>query len=337
MRLALIIALFITVISGCTPTDYVPLSTINPIVGDASWVMAHGVQPNGSESETERIRTHLQYAEQLLRAAEVSDLNAEQRQKRNHLLDLLAHYHRRGLFPKNTRYEGGRRPCFVDEDGTICAVGYLVEQTLGADAVTEINDRYQYATIGEMDLHHLATWMKENGITERELATIQPTYGTYCYFGKTYSGAGIHFRGFDKTVLTYHAGLTWNRQRNKRWNLPIDWFKLTDYQLLYQHWSADEGLYLFRLGFPRTIKESRINYNLGLGSGFYTQGSRGGVVLQPSVMVHYGIRLWRKLSLEATLKYGYDMALSGLNAYPVSKHDAGIGLSLVYSLMGFKN
>jgi hypothetical protein len=335
MHLTLIFLLLALAFAGCTPSDYRPLSTINPIIGDASWVAAHGVLPDGSESETERIRTHLEYAEQLLRAADVSDLSAEQRQNRNDLLDLLARYHQRGIFPKNTRYNEGRRPCFVDEEGTICAVGYLVEQTLGTEAVTSINERYQYATIREMDLHHLVGWMQQFGVTEQELATIQPTYGTYTCYGHSYAGAGVHLRGFDEPMLSYHAGLVWNRQRNKKWKLPIDFFKASDYQLRYQHWSSNAGMYSLRVGFPRMIKKTRLVYNIGLASGLYTQGSRGGAVIQPGVMLHYGVHLWRKLSLKATLQYGYDVVLSGISAYPVSRHDAGIGLSLNYALQGF--
>ncbi len=57
-------------------------------------------------------------------------MSAEMQARRAHLLNLLHEYRSAGRFPKNYEREG-RKPRFIDRDGTICAVGYLIEQTAG--------------------------------------------------------------------------------------------------------------------------------------------------------------------------------------------------------------
>lgn len=154
------------------------LQTINPVIGDISFVSKYGTQPVSGDNETDRIKTHLAYVEELLRATDVSALTAEQQAKRIAILDHLQDYWQREQFPLNTAYPNERKPCFIDEKGTICAVGYLVEQTAGLAAAQAINEQYQYATIAEMTdkLPEIEQWAKENGLTVNECAMIQPTY-----------------------------------------------------------------------------------------------------------------------------------------------------------------
>ncbi len=154
------------------------LQTINPVIGDESYLVKYGTKPTPECDETDRIRTHLSYVEEQLRASDVSGLTAEQVEKRTKILDHLHDYWQRGQFPVNSKYENQRRPCFIDENGTICAVGYLVEQTAGLAAAEAINEQYQYATIAEMTdkLPEIERWAIENGLTINECAMIQPTY-----------------------------------------------------------------------------------------------------------------------------------------------------------------
>src|SRR5512139_1692170 len=105
--------------------------TINPVIGDLSFQATFGFMPDETTDEDLRIQTHLAYVESRLRQKDVSCLAPEVQQKRAHLLDLLHDYWSAGKFPRNYDHMDVRKPCFIDKDNTICAVGYLVEQTSG--------------------------------------------------------------------------------------------------------------------------------------------------------------------------------------------------------------
>ncbi|HEX5051389.1 MAG TPA: hypothetical protein VFZ65_06425 [Planctomycetota bacterium] len=181
------------VISGAvvaTPAHETAASTdpaatpINGLIGDQSFVHAFGGLAARAD-ETLRIRTHLAYVEDLLRHRDVSDLPAELQRTRRQHLDRLRAYHQNGVFPRNYDHPGERRPCFIDRDGRMCAVGYLVEQSAGRELAEAINARFQYSRIVEMRDERLDAWARGSGLTVEELATIQPGYvypaGAYPY------------------------------------------------------------------------------------------------------------------------------------------------------------
>jgi hypothetical protein len=154
------------------------LNTINPVIGDASYMAKYARQPDGMVSEKDRIQTHLLYAEALIRSKETRNMSAAVKEKRNHLLNLLHEYIVAGRFPINEDHSETRKPCFIDRKGAICAVGYLVEQTAGREAAEAISRQHQYETIAEMQNDAvLKQWVSESGLTLEECATIQPTYG----------------------------------------------------------------------------------------------------------------------------------------------------------------
>jgi hypothetical protein len=107
-----------------------PISAINALVGDASFVGRHGRLPTAADDQAERIEAHLVFAEQILRAADLSRLTAPQRTARAELLAVLRTYiaARRFPLPEAT---WGRLPAFVDREGTRCAVAALVEHVAG--------------------------------------------------------------------------------------------------------------------------------------------------------------------------------------------------------------
>ena len=70
--------------------------------------------------------------EELLGNKDVSDLSDEHQKKRKMALQFLHQYWTAGVFPINYDY-AERRPCFIDREGNICAVGYLVAKTAGID------------------------------------------------------------------------------------------------------------------------------------------------------------------------------------------------------------
>jgi hypothetical protein len=160
-------------------TNASPISpnTVNPVVGDASYLARFGHQPRANTSDFERIQTHLAYAEQQLRQHTPAGLPTTQRQRRAHLLDLLHAYWQAGVFPSNEAPDGQRHPCFIDRAGRICAVGYLVEQTAGRAAAERINTRFQYSELLNMHDPALSSWVGGSGLSLAECALIQPTYG----------------------------------------------------------------------------------------------------------------------------------------------------------------
>ena len=164
-----------------TPTrrvDEHSVPAINAIVGDASFRKAFGHDPDATTDEDLRIRTHLAYVLRELRAVPAFRVPAELRAARAVNLGRLERYIALGVFPRNPAGVGmhGRAPNFLDALGRICAVGYLVREDLGAGAVEEINARYQFARIADMESATLAAWQASSGLTLRELAMIQPEY-----------------------------------------------------------------------------------------------------------------------------------------------------------------
>lgn len=161
-----------------TPVTAVHTSEpVNAVLGDASYIARFGHRPGRGASETVRLRTHLAYVEQLLRARPMSHLTAQQRAARARHLDRLHTYWTRGQFPQNHTAGSGRRPTFIDRDGRLCAVGYLIAQSAGRDVAERINAEYKHAYLWEMDLPVIDAWAESAGFTLRELAMIQPMYG----------------------------------------------------------------------------------------------------------------------------------------------------------------
>jgi hypothetical protein len=148
---------------------------INPIVGNASYIETFGKEPDASVDEDLRIQTHLLWVENKLREKNTCGLSEEMVMKRNHVLDLLHNYAAAATFPRNYDHQD-RRPCFIDKDGRICAVGYLVEQTAGRPAAEAINAKFKYTELMDMKDPLLDNWVASSGLTKEECAMIQPQY-----------------------------------------------------------------------------------------------------------------------------------------------------------------
>jgi hypothetical protein len=152
-------------------------NTINAILGDGSFVARFSTIPTPATDERLRIQTHLEYVERLLRAKDVSFLPQPLRERRTILLDKLREYRLAGSFPTNIDFLGERRPCFIDAYGNICAVGYLIEQTAGRGMAVRINTMHKNDFLLYMVMPELSEWVKTSGLTARECAMIQPSYG----------------------------------------------------------------------------------------------------------------------------------------------------------------
>lgn len=176
-----IIPFLIIIIAGITGLYFsVPTAPgINPIIGDESYQTLYSSEVPEDIDEQKRIRIHLSYVEQLLRKKDVSHLSADFQEKRKTAIELLRAYWQAGEFPSNYDYPGERKPCFRDKDNQICAVGYLVQQTGNEELVKSIESTENYATIYEMTNSDLMVWIKQSGLTLKECAMIQPTYGGF--------------------------------------------------------------------------------------------------------------------------------------------------------------
>lgn len=153
--------------------------TVNALIGDQSFQEVFGKLPEAGTDENLRIQTHLLFVEKMLREKSSVHLSSQQLQNRIAVLDLLNQYWKLGIFPSNYDYPGERRPCFIDRDGKICAVGYLIEQTAGLELARQINKDHQYDFLLDMKEKAIENWAETNGLTLEECAMIQPSYGSY--------------------------------------------------------------------------------------------------------------------------------------------------------------
>lgn len=146
---------------------------INRRVGDASWP---GPGAPADAPDDARIRAHLDWVGQVLGAADTSHLRPAARAARAELLGVLADYAAAGVFPRHDAWGGGRRPRFVDTDGRLCAVGFLIAATEGRALAEELGAAYEYAYLEDIDDPRVAAWADASGFSIDELATIQPGY-----------------------------------------------------------------------------------------------------------------------------------------------------------------
>ena len=152
------------------------IEPVNNVLGDVSFVEQFGEMPTAQTSDILRLQTHLEYVERKLRNADISHLTTVQKTNRNHILNILNQYWKRGQFPKND-YFSTRKSVFIDRNGTHCAVGYLIKQTVGEAVSRQVNAKYQFASIYDIQMTELFTWANKYGLSIDECAMIQPTYG----------------------------------------------------------------------------------------------------------------------------------------------------------------
>lgn len=290
---------------------------INPIIGNQSFMAKYGYAPNENTPDQLRIATHLEYAEFMLRSKDVSSMSQEQIKKRTHLLDLLHEYWTRGVFPKNEDVVNERRPCFIDHNGTICAVGYLVEQTAGHDIAEMINARFMYDEILDMNDPVVLNWIEECGLTREECAVIQPTYDwgppprhfVFSY-GATYRGGDLVCQSFR---LAREGGQRYRSEHS--WGVQFDWFYHGDYSA---------GLRYARL-FPRHGGGRKIaSTQIGLMPEVFVCDGNAGMNLKPDFGI--GTRPWRAFSFN--LSYAYAIPLVNEEDYIPGRHEVALRMSV---------
>lgn len=148
---------------------------VNVIVGDVSFVerFHRPPEPRDDHDPSSRVRVHLAWVVRELRAHPEVEAPSVRRAK---LLDALERYTAAAEFPIN-RLHSRRRPRFMDEEGRLCAVGYLIAITDGLGLAREIAARFEHEHLLDIDDPRLDAWIAGSGFTARELAMIQPMYG----------------------------------------------------------------------------------------------------------------------------------------------------------------
>ncbi len=159
------------------PVAAAELDTVNPVIGDISWHHAYGDSPGPQVDEKERVRTHLRYALARLRHGDSAELAPAVRARREAALDALGRYVQRGEFPQRTDDSlSGRRPRFIDDEGTHCAVAHMIAASGESELTQSLQRSYEYSYVQEMNSPELGRWAAHNGLSVDELAMVQPTY-----------------------------------------------------------------------------------------------------------------------------------------------------------------
>lgn len=170
-------SLILSMLLACSQEENQLNQSVNAVIGDVSYFKTFGEAPDKNIEESLRIKTHLMYVENLLRGRDVSSLSKEKQEKRLEMLNLLNTYWNAGEFPKNYDFQNQRVPCFIDKEGNICAVGYLIEHSSGRELAEEINGKFKYSPLLEMEDEAVEYWIESSGLTKKECAMIQPWYG----------------------------------------------------------------------------------------------------------------------------------------------------------------
>lgn len=147
----------------------------NHRVGDDSFAVRFGRAPAGGDSEALRMRTHLEYIRERLAAAPAT--RPELAARRTELLGYLGDYIASGTTPQSTQLPW-RTPVFIDEFGNVCAVGYLIERSVGRALPERIARLHRFDFLEDIAaaMPEVRAWVAASGFTLDELASIQPGY-----------------------------------------------------------------------------------------------------------------------------------------------------------------
>ncbi|MFT4600316.1 MAG: hypothetical protein ACI857_000490 [Arenicella sp.] len=295
---------------------------LNPIIENVSQKLAVILFTGHEVTEEMRVACHLLYAESLVRSKSTDHLNRTQKLNREKMCDLLHYYAVRGQYPKNYDYPGERAPCFIDKDGTICAVGYLIEQTEGLDIANQINESYQYADIYEMDQDFIEKWAFENGLTIEEVAIIQPTYDWKRPMDKS---THVEFITSLRPAAQLFFGLQLMHFQ-ERWGGKS--ISLTGYGLSFE--MLKDGNFATGLrGTAAFFKRRHIQPLLALNADyFYVNNRGGGINVTPEMGVQSYFRINNLLKFSGHLSYGYHASVINGDNYTPNRHDISLGVGI---------
>jgi len=171
MRLAIALLLLTTSVASA----HVLRDGANHHLGDDSFFVRFGRAPTADDGEPLRMHVHLQYVHDLLASRPAT--RPELAERRAELLGYLDDYIAQGTTPENT-YVARRNPVFIDATGHICAVGYLIERSVGRALPETIATTHRLDYLEDIAgaMPEVAAWVESSGFTLEELASIQPGY-----------------------------------------------------------------------------------------------------------------------------------------------------------------
>ncbi|MCX5747436.1 MAG: hypothetical protein NT062_33645 [Proteobacteria bacterium] len=178
MRLATLSLVLLSTTSFALPPGHDGqglVSGANHHVGDAGFVATYGRTPNLRDPESVRMRTHLAFVRD--RLARMPATRPDLQAKRDQVIGFLSEYVAKGTTPKNLHLPW-RTPVFIDDDQTICAVGYLIERSTGRALPEKIAATHRYDLIEDIAraMPEVGAWVEASGFTLEEIASIQPGY-----------------------------------------------------------------------------------------------------------------------------------------------------------------
>src|SRR5207237_4858677 len=104
---------------------------------------------------------------------------SERGRPRAELLGYLDEYHARSITAENGHLPW-RTAVFIDDRGAICAVGYLIERSVGRALPEKIAAAHRYDFLEDIAaaMPEVDGWIRSSGFTLDELASIQPAYSS---------------------------------------------------------------------------------------------------------------------------------------------------------------
>jgi hypothetical protein len=194
----------------------------NHHLGDDGFVAAHGRDPTATD-EHARVQDHFRMIRQQLasRPATRPDLAA----RRAKILSYFDDYIHKDLTPQNTHLPW-RTPVFIDDRGTICAVGYLIEQTAGRDLAESVAKSHRYDLLEDIAaaMPEVRNWVAESGLTLEELSSIQPGYeGPWIEQFVAWSQRDFKNGDYDHDLVSAHTHGAFRHHRMEgRWTITDD-------------------------------------------------------------------------------------------------------------------
>ena len=108
----------------------------------------------------------------------MSGLTRAQRERRAANIAVLGEYRARGHYPRNTEFPGRRVPYFMDSEGTLCALPYLMARSGERDLVVRVAATHNNSYVGDLAGEpELLRWLEREGLTLEDAARIQPMHG----------------------------------------------------------------------------------------------------------------------------------------------------------------
>ncbi len=149
----------------------------NHHLGDDSFLAKHARTPGEGDTEKTRMKDHLDRIRALLGSSAAT--KPELAARRAELLGYLDDYIARGITPTNAQLPW-RTPVFIDDQGAICAVGYLIERSVGRALPERIAKEHRYDFLEDIAraMPEVRAWVASSGLTLDELASIQPAYSS---------------------------------------------------------------------------------------------------------------------------------------------------------------